>query len=48
MFNVKDIEANKSQFKYLAWNMREVQLLFEYFCLWFKAAAPRMDKFMTL
>jgi len=30
------------------WSMAYLQLLFEYFCLNFKAAAPSIDKFLTL
>ena len=28
--------------------MAEIQLCFEYFCLCFKAAAPRIDRFLTM
>jgi hypothetical protein len=48
MYGVTDIVEMKQQFKYKFWGMAEIQLLFEYFCLTFKAAAPRIDRFLTM
>ena len=48
MFGVTDPVANRDQFKYKCWAMREIQLVFEYYCLAFKAAAPRIENFLFL
>jgi hypothetical protein len=42
MFNVQDLETQKNRFKYECWDMKMIQLVFEYYCIKFKAAAPRI------